>query len=450
MKQSITRRSFMKTAAAASMAGTMIAPRLSMAAPASSKLQHAAIGVAGQGAYDLGQIFSSEKVDVVALCDIDSKNLEIASKRYPGARLYRDWREMLDKESDKIDSVNVSTPDHTHAPASITAIRNGLNTFCEKPLTHSVYEARKVTEEARKAGVATQMGNQIHSHDFYRTAVQWMKDGAIGKIKGWHSWSAARYGLRNEICKNGRIRPTASDPVPENVDWDLWLGVAPERDFKLDYYHKFYWRLWRDFGSGETGDFGCHIFDPIFTALGVKDPISIICQTENISEEMWPHWIQAEYLFKGTELCAGDTIVGTWSDGGKQPKSGLSPHLPNGFKLPGAGSMIIGEEGTMIVPHVKEPSIYPEKKYKHYKKVDLITMNHYHDFVEGALGNGTPGSHFDYSGPMTEAVLLANIANRFPGKTLEWDAERLKFTNSKEANKFIRCKYRKGFKVIGL
>ena len=187
MKNSITRRTFMKQAAAASMAGTLIAPRLSMAAPATSKLQHAAIGVGGQGAYDLGQIFSSEKVDVVALCDTDAVNLEAASKRYPGARLYRDWREMLAQEDNNIDSVNVATPDHTHAPASMTAIRNGKHIYCEKPLTHDVYEARKVTLAARKAGVATQMGNQIHSHDFYRTAVQWMQEGAIGKIKEWHS-----------------------------------------------------------------------------------------------------------------------------------------------------------------------------------------------------------------------------------------------------------------------
>ena len=450
MKKNITRRTFMQQAATAAMASTLIAPRLSFAAPPSSKLQHAAIGVDGQGASDLGQINSSGKVDVVALCDIDAGNLERASKLYPNARLYRDWREMLEQEDNTIDSVNVATPDHTHAPASMTAIRKGKHIYCEKPLTHDVYEARKVTLAARKAGVATQMGNQIHSHDFYRTAVQWMQEGAIGKIKEWHSWSAAGYGLRAEICKNGRVRPATSDPVPAEVEWDLWLGTAPERPFKLDYYHKFYWRLWRGFGGGETGDFGCHIFDPIFTALGVKDPLTVTCQTENISQEMWPHWIQAEYVFKGTELCANDTIIGTWSDGGKKGDPSLSPHLPKDFALPNAGSMVIGEEGTMIIPHVNTPSMYPVEKYKSYPTPKLVPLNHYHDFVEGALGNGTPGSHFDYAGPLTETVQLANIANRFPGKTLEWNAKRLKFTNSREANKYIRREYRDGWDVKGL
>lgn len=449
-KHLIARRKFMKQAAAASMATTLIVPKLSLAAPPSSKLQHAAIGVGGQGASDLGQIFSSEKVDVVALCDIDAQNLERASQRYPGARLYRDWREMLEQEENNIDSVNVATPDHTHAAASMTAIRKGKHIYCEKPLTHDVYEARKVTLAARKAGVATQMGNQIHSHKFYRTAVQWMQEGAIGKIKEWHSWSAAGYELREEICKNGRIRPATSDPVPDHVDWDLWLGTAEERPFKLNYYHKFNWRLWRDFGGGETGDFGCHIFDPIFTALGIKDPLTITCQTENISQEMWPHWIQADYIFEGTELCADKTILGTWSDGGKKPDPKLSPHLPKNFKLPKAGSMVIGEEGTLIIPHVKDPAIYTGQQSPTHPAPELEGLNHYHDFVEAALGNGVAGSNFDYAGPLTESIQLANIANRFPGETLEWNAKRLKFTNSREANKFIRRSYRDGFKVRGL
>ena len=449
-KHSITRRKFMKQAATASMATTLIVPNLSFATPPSGKLQHAAIGVGGQGASDLGQINSSEKVDVVALCDIDAENLERASKLYPNARLYRDWREMLEQEEDNIDSVNVATPDHTHAAASMTAIRKGKHIYCEKPLTHDVYEARKVTLAARRKGIATQMGNQIHSHKFYRTAVQWMQEGAIGKIKEWHSWSGAGYALRDEIIKNGRIRPATSDPVPKHVDWDLWLGTAPERPFKLDYYHKFYWRLWRDFGSGETGDFGCHILDPIFTALGVKDPIDITCQTEDINQEMWPHWIQAEYTFKGTELCADKTISATWSDGGKRPDVSLSPHLPKDFQLHGAGSMVIGEEGTLIIPHVKAPSLHPAVKYASYPTPELEDLNHYHDFVEAALGNRIAGSHFDYAGPLTETVQLANIANRFPGKTLKWNAKRLKFSNSKEANKYIRRSYREGFEVRGL
>jgi len=284
MKQQVTRRTFLKQAAVAGVALPLIVPRLSFAAPPSGKLQHAAIGVQGQGAYDLGQIFSSGKVDVIALCDIDEENLKKAAATYPGARLYRDWREMLEKEEKNIDSVNVSTPDHTHAPASMTAIRKNKHVYCEKPLTHEVYEARRITLAARKHGVATQMGIQIHAHDFYRTAVQWLQEGAIGKVKEWHSWSAAIYTREN------KKRAEGSDPIPPNVDWNLWLGTAPERPYKKEIYHPFWWRCYRDFGGGATGDFGCHIFDPVFTALEIGAPLTITAEAECVSDEVWPGW----------------------------------------------------------------------------------------------------------------------------------------------------------------
>ncbi len=422
----------------------LIVPRLSLAAPASSKLQHAAIGVGGQGASDLGQIVSSGKVEVVALCDIDENTLKEAAKTHPNAKLYRDWREMLETEEQNIDSVNVSTPDHTHAPASMTAIRKKMHVFCEKPLTHEVYEARQLARAARKRGVATQMGIQIHSHDFYRTAVHWLQEGAIGKVKEWHSWSAAVYTTED------KKRPEGADPIPPNVDWDLWLGVAPERAFKKEIYHPFNWRAWRDFGGGATGDFGCHIFDPVFTALGIGDPISITCQAESTSDEVWPGWIIAHYEFPGTPLTAHKTIRATWNDGGKQPPKSLSPHLPYDYDLPASGSMLIGEAGTLIIPHVGAPQLHPLKDFENYPAPELEPLNHYHDFVEAAMGNGVAGANFDFSGPMAEAVLLANVANRFPGETLEWNAKRLKFTNNDKANKFLRREYREGWEVKGL
>ena len=288
MKKIITRRSFLGKAAAASTLGPLILPRLSFADSPSSRLQHAAIGVGGQGAYDLGQINASTKVDVVALCDIDETNLAKAHERYPKARLYRDWREMLEEEENNLDSVNVSTPDHTHAPASMTAIRKGLHTFCEKPLTHDVYEARKLTLAARRYDVATQMGIQIHSHDAYRIAVIWLKEGAIGKVKEWHSWSDVSH-----TYPTGK-RPETSEPVPDHVDWNLWLGSAPERPYKNEIYHPFEWRGWRDFGSGAAGDFACHIFDPVFTALGVTAPTSVRSEAGSNHEEVHPAWAKTE------------------------------------------------------------------------------------------------------------------------------------------------------------
>ncbi len=444
MADRFTRREFVKKTALTSVAAPLIVPRLSFAAPPSSKLQHAAIGVGGQGASDLEQIFSSGKVEVVALCDIDSNTLQEAAKKYPNAKLYRDWREMLEAEERNIDSVNVSTPDHTHAPASMTAIRKKMHVYCEKPLTHEVYEARQLTRAARRHGVATQMGIQIHAHEFYRTAVIWLQEGAIGKVKEWHSWSSAVYTTED------KKRPEGADPVPPNVDWDLWLGVAPERPFKSEVYHPFKWRAWRDFGGGATGDFGCHIFDPVFTALGIGGPITISCQAESVSNEVWPGWIVAHYEFPGTPLTAHKTIRASWTDGGKQPPRSLSPHLPFDYEMPPSGSMLIGEAGTMVIPHIGPPQLHPLKDYANYATPELEPRNHYHEFVEAAMGNGPAGANFDFAGPLAEAVLLANVANRFPGETLEWNAKRLKFTNNDEANKYLRREYRDGWEVKGL
>ncbi len=444
MAVQISRRTFINRVAAAGLAAPLILPRLGFASHASGKLQHAAIGVGGQGASDLECIVSSGKVQVYALCDIDEVTLKKAAQRYPGARLYRDWREMLEKEEGHIDSVNVSTPDHMHAPAAMKAIRKGMHVFCEKPLTHEVYEARQLTLAARKKGVATQMGIQIHSHEFYRMAVQWLKEGAIGKVKAWHSWCAAVYTTPD------KKRPAGEDPVPARVAWDLWLGVAPKRPYKEGIYHPFKWRCWRDFGGGATGDFGCHIFDPVFTALNIGAPLTISCEAECVSEEVYPAWTIARYEFPGTPLTAGPKIEATWMDGEKKPPAAWSPDLPKDHELPPSGSMIIGEEGTLILPHVGPPHLYPVEKFKDYPKPQLEPKDHYHEFVEAALGNGKPGANFDFAGPLTEAVLLANVANRFPGKKLEWNAEKLKFSNSQEANEYIRRRYRRGWHVRGL
>jgi predicted dehydrogenase len=395
MKQPVTRRTFLAQSAAAGAALPLILTKFSLAAPPSGRLQHAAIGVGGQGGGDLAAINSSGKVDVVALCDVDALNLQRAAEHYPNARLYRDWREMLSQEERNIDSVSVGIPDHMHAPATITAIQMGKHVFCEKPLTRCVYEARKVAEAAKKHGVATQMGNQIHSHDAYRTAVHWLRAGAIGKVKEWHSWCGAVY------TTDDKQRPAGSDPVPEHLDWDLWLGVAPERPYLEEVYHPFWWRRFRDFGGGNLGDFGCHILDPIFTALELGAPLTVSCEAECLSREVWPEWNCARYVFPGTSLTAGNVIVGTWMDGGRQPSPTLSKHLPQDRALPGSGSIVIGEEGTLLIPHVAAPKLYPEEKFADYPQPDLEPVDHYHSFVDAALGNGVCGSNFAYAGPLT-------------------------------------------------
>ena len=282
--------------------------------------------------------------------------LKAAAGRYPSARRYRDWRELFAQEAEKIDAVCVSTPDHAHAPVAMTALKLGKHVFCEKPLTHELYEARQLTLAARDAGVATQMGIQIHSHQAYRTAVQWLRDGHIGKVKEWHSWASAR-GSAPDLTM-----PESEDPPPAHLAWDLWLGVAPARPYKAELYHPGRWRHWQDFGSGAIGDFACHIFDPVFTALGIGAPISVRAEVSDTRPAVWPTSQTVYYEFPGTPMTTGETITATWYDGGRKPPRELAP-LPEGQDLPDSGSLLIGDGGVMLLPHYKQPILLPVEQF---------------------------------------------------------------------------------------
>lgn len=443
MPSTISRRTFLKRSSFAA-ATPLILPRLGLGQSPNGKLQLAAVGVGGQGGSDLSAIFSSGNVDVVALCDVDETRLTAAASTYKAARKYFDWRELLDKEAANIDAVCVGTPDHMHAPIAYSAISLGKHCYCEKPLTHEVYEARQLRLAAEKAGVVTQMGNQIHAHACYRNAARMIQDGVLGKVKEWHSWISNGYGGEN------LVRPAVEDPVPDSLHWDLWLGVAPPRPYKSDIYHPGRWRDWRDFGTGAIGDFACHILDPVFTGLGIGAPLRISAEVPEFNDEVWPHWEIIRYEFPGNALTAGDTICATWYDGGKRPGP-EAMGLPVDAQLPGAGSAVIGEEGAMILPHYDKPTLlYPVDKFKDYKQPELPSLNHYHQWVNASLGTDTATSNFSYAGPLAETVLLGDIANRCPGQTLEWDAANLRVTNVPEANELLRVPYREGWEVEGL
>lgn len=435
MSTRISRRSFLKGTLATSLAGPLIWPRVARAASPNGKLQHACIGVNGMAAGDRASILNTGRVDIVAICDVDKRFLDEAAAQLPNARCYRDWRELFAAEADKIDSVNVSTPDHTHAPATMAALNLGKHVYCQKPLTHTVYEARQITRATARAGVVTQMGVQIHSDPSYRLAVRMVQDGAIGKVKEWHSFQT---GANVQSLKH---RPDGSDPVPDYLDWDLWLGVAPQRPYKADIYHPGTWRSWQDFGCGVLGDFACHIFDPVFTALEIKTPLRLKAQIGAITDEAWPDWEIIEYEFVGTKWTAGPTIKATWYDAGQQPPWATF-NLPADAPRPGAGSVVIGEQATMILPHWAPPSFYADGKRIEPPRPSLAPVNHYGEWVDACLGKGQASTSFDYSGPLTEAVQLGNIANHFAGQTLEWDAANLKFTNHPDANKLIHTPYR--------
>ena len=433
------RRSFLRVTAAGA-AGFAVSRR-AMASDKNGKLRLAAIGNGGKGRDDLQIISASPRVEVVALCDVDDSppHLGRAAELFPKAERFRDYRKLLDN-ANTFDAVSVSTPDHMHAPIALAAMALGKHIFCQKPLTHTVHEARLMLEAARKHNLVTQMGNQIQANSAYRTAVQLVHDGAIGKVKEVHSWQAG--DMRWLIVDK---RPAEGDPVPASLKWDLWLGVAPERPYKKNLYHPQNWRAWQDFSTGQLGDFGCHILDPVFMALGLTAPTTIEADAPPLNNDTWAPRSKVEYQFPGTDQTAGETITVTWYDGqGHKPdREGLN--VPEKYELPHAGSVLVGDKGTMVLPHWAAPKLFPEEKFADYKVPKLEDLNHYTAWAHACLGDGKTKSNFAYSGPLTETVLLGGIAIRFPKEQLLWDSSACQFTHHADANARLTKEYRNGW-----
>ncbi|WP_428663292.1 Gfo/Idh/MocA family protein [Runella sp.] len=444
-----SRRDFLIKAATAAMAGPLLFHEEANAAP--SKLRHACIGVGGMGWGDLQQFKKHPNVEIVALCDVDEKNLKRASEFAPGARTYTDWRELLKAEADHIDSVNVSVPDHNHFPIAVQAIRNKKHVYCQKPMCHDVAEVRALTKEAVKAGVTTQLGTQVASGLGDRTAVQWIKQGIIGKVKHAYLCSnrpgaVAKYRLVGP-------RPTEVHEVPAHLHWEQWLGTAPVRPYAPDIYHPAIWRTWQDFGTGWSGDIGCHIFDAVWKGLGMKAPLSVKAEVQKSWQESparradtWPQGNHITWQFPGNDLTAANTLQVEWFDGEFYPPQEIRD-LYKAEEYPAESAMLIGTEGALLVPHGKMPVIIPTGKVKEYTTPTLAERNHYHHFVDACLGGEKTESHFAQSGPMTEAVLLGTIAIRVPDQLLEWDSVKMKFPNHPDAERYLRRTYRGGWEV---
>jgi predicted dehydrogenase len=436
----LSRRSVIKLLGTAAAGAPFVTSNL-MAQSPSNTVRHACFGMGGMAESDLAHISHCKNVEIVAFCDVDLAKAAPARKKFPNARFYQDWREMLDKEAKNIDSVNVSTPDHMHAPMGVSAMQLGKHLYGQKPLAHSLHEVRRMTEVAREKKIVTQMGIQIHSTVYYRMAAQVIQDGAIGKIKDVHTWSSKTWG-------DPTAKPDKTDPVPEGFDWDKWLGVRPERPFiGGEYYHPENWRKRLDFGTGTLGDMGCHILDPIFESLKLNAPISV--RSEGPAPNAWNWAIDGKviYSFAGTAMTEGDINV-TWYDGASKPPAEIIALL-EGKPQPDQGTIFIGTEGVMVLPHVSRLQLFPIEKYKDYKLPRVTGADHWEQFIEACRGNGKTSAPFDYAGPLTEAILLGGIASRFPGATLKWDSPGLKFDLA-EANQFVRHEYRKGWKIPGL
>ncbi len=436
-----TRRSFLKTLSVAGLTAPFVTQGL-LAKPPNSILRHASFGAAGMAWSDIKEITKHKQVQLIAVAEVDLRRTSALKKEFPSTRIYQDWRELLDEEAERLDSVNVSTPDHMHAPIAMSAMQLGKNVYCQKPLTHDLYEARRLTEFARLKGVVTQMGIQIHSTSFYRMAPLLVQAGTIGRIKEVHSWANSDWG-------DPTPRPDTSDPVPEGFDWDIWLGGCASRPFiNKGYYHPVNWRKRLDFGTGSLGDMGCHIFDPVFRAIGLSIPLTV--RSEGAAPNQW-NWAldsRIHYIFPGTAFTARGLLPVTWYDGSAKPPSEIRALL-EGDELPGAGSIFVGTQGVMVLPHWSRPLLYPDKKFKDFKFPEVPGDDHWGLYVEACLGGAPTTAGFGYSGPLAEAVLVGTVATRFPKSTLHWNAAGLAFEEA-EPNEYVRRLYRDGWGVTGL
>ncbi|MBW3597564.1 MAG: Gfo/Idh/MocA family oxidoreductase [Planctomycetes bacterium] len=438
----ITRRSFVGAASASAFAFTYLPQRVF---GANERLNVASIGVGGKGA---GEVRDAAEAgcNIVALCDVDEQRAAGTFKKFPDAKRYTDFRVMLDKQKD-IEAVTVSTPDHTHAPASIMAMKLGKHVYCQKPLTHSVYEARLMAQTAKESGVATQMGNQAHAGEPIRRAVELVRAGIIGPVREVHAWT------NRPIWPQGMAERPPKQPIPSTLGWDLWLGPAPERAYNSAYV-PFSWRGWWDFGTGALGDMACHIMDMPYWALELGSPASIAAESEGGTEESPPWWSTIVYEFP--ERGSQPPVKFTWYDGYKGPDRKKAPqNFPPESVMEGQDPSkwdvaLIGEKGKMyfqrgrtnwvITPaSIVQDFAEPEKTIPRVPNEDV-------EWVTACKGGPAALSNFGYSGPFTEMVLLGNVAIR-AGEKIEWDAENLTCTNVPKADRFLRRDYRKGWRL---
>ena len=433
--KSLSRRRFLacaaRGAAGVTIAGSFTAPAVVRAGSLNEKLDIAMIGAGGHGARNLAQVAAME--NVVALCDVDWQRAANSFDKYPKAGKYRDYRKMLDERDRSVDAVVVSTTNHTHAHATLTSLGRGKHVYCEKPLTHTVEEARLVAKVARQTRLATQMGTQIHASDNFHRVVELIQGGAIGPVRQFHAW----YRGSSESAGD---RPQDTPPVPPGLDWDLWLGPAPSRC-----YHPCYvphnWHYWWDFGDGLFGNMGCHYLDLAFWALGLRYPRTISASGSPIHAESTPAEQQVRYEFSSRGALPAVTL--TWTHGSHPPPIFASEKFPAW-----AWGVFVGDEGMLLVNY-QQRALWPEKKYAGFQPLEKTipaSVGHHREWIAACKTGIATSCNFDYSGAVTETVLLGNIAYRV-GRELEWDPVNMKFPNCPEAECYLKREYRNGWTI---
>ncbi len=439
MSHRLSRRQFLGTASAATAWWVGMSDRsFADSKSPNEKLNLAIIGVAGKGGHNLDQLTQE---NIVALCDVDRGNLGRQAERFPNAAKFEDYRQLFDKMSNKIDAVVVSTADHTHAPPTSIAISLGKHVYCEKPLTHTVQEARVMAELAKKHKVATQMGTQVHAEGNYRRVVEVIQSGAIGPVREVFTWC-------NKDWSNGRFGETL--PVPTSLNWDVWLGPAKERDYCKG-IHPGDWRRFWEYGSGTFGDMAAHIMDLPFWALGLRHPTSVVCEGPEVHPDGTPKWTKCDYEFPAR----GDqpAVKFHWSDGGAHHDLVKSTKDYSGKSLSewGIGVLFVGDKG-MLAADYGRLVLLPQDKFTDFKappKTIADSIGHWREWTQACKTGSPTTCNFDYSGALTETILLGIVAFR-SGEKIEWDAAALKAKNSSKAGAYVTKSYRKGFEVVGI
>jgi predicted dehydrogenase len=429
----VTRRTFTKQLLAAGSAYTVTQSSSVLARPASAleKLNIGVIGVGGRGAKNLREVSSQ---NIVALCDVDETRLNQAASEYPAAKKYFDFRKLLDQKD--LDAVVVATPDHQHAPASCRALQRGLHVYCEKPLTHTVAEARILAQLAAEKKLATQMGTQNHEHPGYIRLVELIESGVIGQVEQVHVIT----DRPGSIWPQGLRMPVESKPIPADLKWDLWLGPARSRPYH-DAYVPFRWRGWWDFGCGAIGDMAIHLMDPAFWALRLGGPVTVSSFGPPPLPHCGPTWMITRMDFEKR----GDLVPCSlyWYEGEAQPPQGIAKSLPMN------GSLFIGTKGNIATQQGGHPVLLPEEKFVDFKGPDPYlpkSPGHHNQWIEACKSGTQTSSHFGYAGPFTEIVLLGNVAYRIGGP-VHYDPETMSITNNPKANNYLSKDYRKGWEV---
>ncbi len=452
----ISRRDFIGTAAA--VAAFTVVPRKVLGGPnnvpPSEKLNIAVIGVGGRGSEDIEAV-SSE--NIVALCDVDLNSAGEILTKYPNVKVYRDFRRMLESENRNIDAVVIAAPDHIHAPAAIIAMKMGKHVYVEKPMAHTIFEAREMTRVAQQTGVVTQMGNQGHADEGIRLTYEFIHDGAIGKVHEVHVWTDRPGVIGGRAWwPQGLDRPKGSWPVPETLDWDLWLGPAPWRPYAkfpnseggIVAYCPFNWRGWFDFGCGAMGDMAVHNADPAFFCLDLGAPTAVEAETSEVTDDTFPKWSIITYYFPAKDDRPAIKMI--WYDGSKLPPR--PQELENGRELPNNGILFVGSEGKILSGEkAAPPRLIPESKMKEYKRPEKTlprSVGHHKEWIQACKDNKPKDAKagFWYSGPFTEALLVGNLAVRL-GRLVEWDHENMRSPNAPEADNYITKFYRNGWSV---